>query len=200
MPIEKMSFLTLSFTIFILLNAYSQIPLFIKYMAPFEQKKQKFLIMREMVFALLILFIFIFFGNNVLNVIGVQPHILGIAGGFLLTLIGINMVFPKEQSSQGMPAHEPFVVPLAMPGIAGPGTITALMVLTESRGILFASSALMVAWIPSLFLLLLSPYIKNYLGEKGLQAIERLGGMIIVMIGIQMISTGALTFINIALK
>ena len=141
MQVENISFFTMTFTIFILLNAYSQIPVFLSLLSPFDQKRQKWIILREMLFALLTLFIFIFFGIEVLNHIGIQQPVIGIAGGFLLILIALNMIFPKESTSKGLPQHEPFVVPLAIPCIAGPGTITALMVLSKSKGIMLSSAA-----------------------------------------------------------
>lgn len=196
MPVENMNFFTMSFTIFILLNSYSQIPVFLSLLSSFDQKRQKWIILREMLFALLTLFLFIFFGLDILNHIGISQSAIGIAGGFLLILIALNMIFPKENGTKGLPQHEPFVVPLAIPCIAGPGTITALMVLSKAKGILLSSAALMVAWIPSTILLLLAPAIRNYLGDKGLQAVERLGGMIVVLIGVQMFTNGIVQLVK----
>ena len=197
MSTDNMSFMTLVILIFILLSSYAQIPVFMSMLKHLEPKQQKKAILREMFFALIILLIFISFGPKVLDIIGIKQPILGITGGGLLLIIALNMIFPKESSStQGLPHHEPFIVPLAMPCIAGPGTITTLMVLTDKEGILMASSALFLAWIPSTLLLLAAPYIKRYFGEKGLIAIERLGGMIIALIGIQMAAIGVLDLVK----
>lgn len=196
MQVENMNFFTLTFTIFILLSAYAQIPVFLALLAPFEQKRQRVIIFREMLIALLALFIFILFGVKVLQIIGIKQHVIGIAGGFLLILIALNMIFPKGDAVKGVPQHEPFVVPLAIPCIAGPGAITSLIVLSKAQGILLATGALFVAWIPSTFILLMAPSIKNYLGDKGLQAVERLGGMVIVLIGIQMFANGVLELVR----
>ena len=197
MSTDNMSFMTLVVLVFILLSSYAQIPVFMSLLKHHTPQKQRKIILREMSFALLILLIFIFFGPKVLDIIGIKQPILGITGGGLLIIISLNMIFPKEESpKEGLPKHEPFVVPLAMPCIAGPGTITTLMVLTDKEGFLMASSALVLAWIPSTLLLLAAPSIKRLLGEKGLIAIERLGGMIISLIGIQMAALGILDLIK----
>lgn len=196
MSTENLSFTALVILNFILLSSYAQIPVFMSFLKHFDPVKQKKIIFREMVFALIILLGFIFFGPQVLTAIGIKQPILGITGGGLLIIIALNMIFPKNDEKEGMPKHEPFIVPLALPCIAGPGTLTTLMVLTKQEGYFMASSALFLAWIPSTLLLLAAPMIKRYLGEKGLHAIERLGGMIIALIGIQMAAIGILDLVK----
>jgi multiple antibiotic resistance protein len=192
---EHISFSTLTISIFILLNSYSQIPIFLSLTSQFDAKRQRNIIIREMIFALVILITFTFFGSEALKVIGIKQPIIGMAGGLLLVIISLNMIFPKE-NTDGLPKHEPFIVPLAIPCIAGPGAITSLMVFAKQQGTLFAAGALFLAWIPSTLILLSSSVIKNYLGEKGLQALERLGGMLIVLIGIQMAAIGVIDLIK----
>ena len=196
MPTENVSFITLVISIFILLNSYAQIPVYLALLANFDRKRQRYIIIREMIFVFIILILFIFFGIKVLQIIGIKQPIIGIAGGLLLIIIALNMIFPKEASTKGMPQHEPFIVPLAIPCIAGPGSITALMVFAKQLGPMVATAALFIAWIPSTILLLLSSYIKDYLGEKGLEAVERLGGMVIVLIGIQMCALGIVDLVK----
>ena len=196
MPDEKISFLTLVISLFILLNSYAQVPVFCSLLSDFEPKRRRFLIIREMLIALATLLIFIFFGIEVLQIIGITKPVIGLAGGLLLIIIALSMIFPKNNATEGLPKHEPFVVPLAIPGIAGPGAIATVMLFAKTQGILFTSSALFLAWLPSLVVVLSSAYIKEYLGEKGLQAIGRLGGMIIVLIGIQMFSNGVVDLVK----
>lgn len=182
--------ITITIMIFLLLNAYAQIPVFLALLANYDHKRQKAIILREMLIALGVLLLFIFFGNEVLSLIGITEPVIRIAGGLLLVIISLNMIFPKESSTRGLPQHEPFIVPLAIPCIAGPGTMTALMVLAKESGSTVAVIALILAWIPSVIILFASSYIRQYLGDKGIQAIERLGGMLIVLIGVQMFAMG----------
>lgn len=193
---SHVNIVTTTITIFLLLNSYAQIPVFLALLSNFDQKRQRNIILREMLIALGVLLLFIFFGNEVLTLIGISEPIIRIAGGLLLVIISLNMIFPKESSTKGMPQNEPFIVPLAIPCIAGPGTMTALMVLAKESGVGIATTALIAAWIPSLIILLASSYIRNYLGEKGIQAIERLGGMLIVLIGVQMFATGVVGLVK----
>ena len=107
------------------------------------------------------------------------------------------MIFPSaEQQTKGLPRHEPMIVPLAMPGLAGPGSIATVMVFAAQSGSFFTAGAFILAWIPSFLLILASSYIKYLLGEKGLQAVEKLGGMLICLIGINMFTMGILEMVN----
>ncbi|MFA5250706.1 MAG: MarC family protein [Parachlamydiales bacterium] len=196
METVDMGLTSTAISLFLLMNAAALIPIFLSLLAPFDARKQKFIIIREMLFALAILFIFIFFGNRVLNSIGISPYVIGMAGGSLLVIISLNMIFPKAQSLDGLPKHEPFIVPLAIPCIAGPGSIASVMVFAKTEGVMIASGALVLAWLPSLGILLLANTIKKYIGDKGLQAVERLGGMLIFLIGIQMISRGIIDLVK----
>ena len=103
------------------------------------------------------------------------------------------MIFPKKEdrlTKDDVPGKEPFIIPLAIPGLAGPGSIATLTVLSTEAGPLVASGAFILAWIPSLIILLSATYINKLVGEKGLVAIEKLGGMLISFIGIEIFSKG----------
>jgi len=107
------------------------------------------------------------------------------------------MIFPSEKASDGIPKHEPIVVPLAIPVIAGPGSITYVMLMAHQiQNDYLVAGIVLLAWIPSLLILLTASYIKNFLGEKGLMAMERLGGMIVCLIGIQMLITGIINTVK----
>ena len=198
MEVKDLSIGSMSLALFLLMSSIPLIPLFLSQISPFDSKKQKMIVIRETFFAFLILVVFIFFGRKVLSAIGIAEYVLGIGGGFLLMLIALNMIFPKigTKSTEGLPTHEPFIVPLAIPGMAGPGSIATVMVYAKLQGVMMTSLALFIAWIPSVIILLMAQKIKDYLGDKGLQAVERLGGMIIILIGIQMISQGVVELIK----
>lgn len=194
------SFLTIAAAIFFVLNATGQIPLFLAMLAHFDHKQQLKIIFRELVFALIILFIFIFFGDKVLELLGITRPIIGIAGGALLFLISLTMIFPKTVQDPGdkkAPLQEPMIIPLAIPVITGPGAITTVMLYAHETGKpLFVAAAAFCAWVPSLLILLLGSFIKKGLGEKGLIAVERLGGMLVCLIGIQMLTSGTLLLVK----
>lgn len=193
------SFLTITAAIFFVLNATGQIPLFLAMLARFDHKRQLRIITRELVVALVILMIFIFFGDKVLEVLGITRPIIAIAGGILLFLISLTMIFPKSVKDDGDKAlaQEPMIIPLAIPVITGPGAITTVMLYAHETGnAMMVAGAAFCAWVPSLIILLLGSFIKKGLGEKGLVAVERLGGMLVCLIGIQMLTSGILLLVR----
>lgn len=192
-------FLTIAASIFFVLNATGQIPLFLALLARFDQKRQLKIITRELIFALILLLLFTFFGDEILKVLGITRPIIAIAGGVLLFLISLTMIFPKTVADNGTQAltHEPMIIPLAIPVITGPGAITTVMVYSHETGNpLLVAGAAAAAWLPSLIILLLGSYIKQILGEKGLVAVERLGGMLVCLIGVQMLTSGLLGLVK----
>ncbi|MEI6242877.1 MAG: MarC family protein [Chlamydiota bacterium] len=195
---ETVSFFTICLSLFLVYNSIGQIPVFLALLTPYDEKRQRFITIREVIFSFVILLLFIFFGKNVLTSLGITPAIIGIAGGILLFLISLELLFPPKTPStiKEIPKHEPFVVPLAFPGLAGPGAIATIMIYTNQYGTLMTISALVVITIISLFVLLLASSIKKHLGEKGVLAAERVGGMLICLIGINMLSKGLVLLVH----
>ena len=192
-------FLTIAATIFFVLNATGNVPLFLAMLARFDHKRQIRIIIRELLIALLILLLFTFFGDAILKLLGITRPIIAIAGGVLLFIISLTMIFPKTVAANEKKAltQEPMIIPLAIPIITGPGAITTVMLYVHQTGSVFlVAGAAFAAWVPSLIILLLGSYIKQILGEKGLVAIERLGGMLVCLIGIQMLASGVLLLVK----
>ena len=105
------------------------------------------------------------------------------------------MIFPKTDSTSP-PLHEPMIVPLAMPVIAGPGAISTVMIYSQLNEPFFMLGAILLAWVPSLLILLLASNIKYVLGEKGLLACERLGGMLVCLIAVHMLTSGIIHLVK----
>jgi len=190
------SFYAIAFSLFLVINSIGNIPIFISLLARYEPKDQRRIIIRELLIALVILLIFNYFGNRVLMLLQISRPIIGIAGGILLFLIALAMIFPKDASSEP-PTHEPIFVPLAMPVIAGPGAITFVMVYAHQLQNMWKMTlAISLAWLPSLLILLAASNIKYFLGKKGLMAVERLGGMIVTLIAINMLMTGIINLVK----
>lgn len=191
------SFISIALSIFLVMNAIGSIPFFVGLLAKFPPKKQRQIVVRELGIALAILLIFTFFGDEIIKLLGISQAVMGIGGGLLLFLIALGMIFPKEESLHTA-RQEPMIVPLAMPLIAGPGTITAVMVYAErTQNSLLVAAALLCAWIPSLFILLLASNIKYWLGEKAMMALARFGGMLLILISMQMFTQGTISLIKV---
>lgn len=189
-----MSPITIAVTLFVTLNAIGNIPVFIAMLKDFDMARQRKIIIREMVFALLILLIFSYFGDFVLGLLNLNIPILRVAGGMLLALISLDMIFPKDRTCETF-KEDPFLVPLAIPIVTGPASISTVMVFSheiQNQWIMLMS--IFGAWIPSITALLLASFLKRVLGEKILLAFERLAGMILMFISVQMFTIGLKEF------
>jgi multiple antibiotic resistance protein len=149
-------------------------------------------IARELLIALFILLVFLFCGRWLLGLLHLKEEALFISGGVVLFLIALKMVFPSPRREMDEPAVEPFIVPLATPMIAGPSVLATLLVLVSSQPemILNWLAAVLVAWGITATVLLFAPAIARVLKEKGAMAVERLMGMLLVMVAVQMFLNG----------
>ncbi len=188
--------------LFFILNIIGNAPLFIALLAKYKAKDQRRIMIREMSVALFILLLFFYFGEGILNTLGISQAVIGIAGGVLLFILSLGMVFPKPHDIEAS-RIEPFIVPLATPGIAGPGAIATVMVyagFNHPGGSLVVPAAILLAWIPSLLILLAASNLRLLIGEKGMLACERLGGMIMTLISIQMLTQGIVELVKTSFK
>lgn len=187
-----MVFFSIAISLFLILNALGNIPIFVGILGDYPVKRQRRIILRELLIALAILFLFCFFGDAILDLLGIDQPVIGIAGGTLLFLISLSMIFPKAKS-QKVPNREPFIFPLAIPVVAGPGAIASVMIYSQQyQNPYLMAGAIILAWIPTCIILMASSNIKLFLGQKGLIACERLGGMLICLISVQMFTTGVI--------
>lgn len=188
-----MTTFSLAFSLFLIMNTLGSVPIFISILGKHPVSRQRAIVLRELAIALGILLIFMFFGDDVLRFLGISQAIMGMAGGIILFIIGLGMIFPKKSDSLELKKQEPFIVPLAMPLIAGPGTITTVMIYADQlHNNLLMFGVILLAWIPSVIILLAASSIKDVLGQKGLNAMQRFGGMLICLISVQMVATGTI--------
>jgi multiple antibiotic resistance protein len=195
-----MSIFAMTVSLFFVLNSLGNVPLFVGLLTPFEIQRQRQIIFRELLIALCILLLFNFFGDDVLKLLGISQPVLGVAGGTLLFIIAIGMIFSRPMDNHDSKRSEPLIVPLATPIVAGPGAITTVMVYAEQlQNVWVASLVILLAWIPTFVILFLSSNVKYFLGQKGLLACQKLGGMLISLIAVQMICTGITSVLQEAL-
>ncbi|MES2200566.1 MAG: MarC family protein [Chlamydiota bacterium] len=189
----------IAFTLFLLMDSLGNIPLFIAILKDFPPKKQRQIILRELTFALAIIVAFYFLGNLLLDLIHVKQHTILMAGGIILFLIAIRMVFPEFFYSKPKKASshkEPFIVPLAIPLVAGPAVLASIMLYSkEGAPHSTVLSALFLAWIASSIILLSSSLLQKVLGERGLTACERLMGLLLTLISVQMFLQGVSLYV-----
>jgi multiple antibiotic resistance protein len=191
---KSMSIWYIAFSLFLLMDAVGNIPLFLSILKNVPTKKQRNIIIREMVIALVIIGIFTFIGDGLMHFLHISQSTIQIAGGIVLFIISLKMIFPSHQDpKEGLPSpnEEPFLVPLAVPLIAGPAVLAAVMIYARqevSPWIVIA--AVSIAWLGSLVILVAAPYLQTFLGKKGLIAMERLMGLILILISVQMFLSG----------
>src|SRR5262245_14177629 len=185
----NMSIFSEATSLFFVLNSLGNVPFFVGLLTDYPPKKQRKIIIREMFIALMILIVFNFFGNQILHILGIDKCVVGIAGGTLLFIISLSMIFPKRNHLK-VPNREPFIFPLAIPAVVGPGAITAVMLYSQQAGPLWMLIPILLACMASSLVLLASSNSKHFLGQKGPSARERRGGMVISLIAVQMLTTG----------
>ena len=188
-----MDILTASITLFLIMDPLGNLPIFSAVRENIEPKRRKFILARELVISLFIMLLFLFSGQSILDFLHLRQETVSIAGGIILFLIALRMIFPDHGPVAGAPdGQEPFIVPLAIPMIAGPSLLAALILLANQNQarMLDWTIALGAAWAVSAAILMMSSLFTKLLGERGLIAIERLMGMILVMLAIQMLLDG----------
>lgn len=188
-----MDTLTAFLTLFFVMDPLGNIPVFISALKDVPEERRQKIIIRELLIALFVLVTFLYSGSYLLNALGLSEEAIQIAGAIVLFLIAIKMIFPTKGGILGeQPEGEPFIVPLAIPCVAGPSTLAILMLLTNTEGErqLDWLMALIGAWICSSIILLASTPLSRMLGTRGLVATERLMGMVLVMIAVQMSLNG----------
>ncbi len=187
-----MDFLSTTLTLFLVFDPFGNAPVFHTVLARLPEARRRSVLVRELLIAYAILAFFLLAGRPLMHVLGLKPPALGIAGGILLFLIALGMIFPTRSLIHEEGDEEPFIVPLAVPLIAGPSAL-ALLLLVSSRHAGFhlpSVLSLTLAWAASSSLLLLAPRLLAVLGRKGARAIERLMGLILIMLAVQMFLDG----------
>ena len=190
-----MDLLSATLTLILIMDPLGNIPMFLSILnkIPDENRRRKILI-RELLLALLVLLIFLFLGRHLLQWLNLQPQSLRIGGGIVLFLIAINMIFPPPSGGimGQFPEGEPLLVPLAVPLLAGPSTLAMLILLSSNAPEKWMSwlLAVILAWLLTSVVMICSGSLLRLLGEKGLVAVERLMGMVLVTLSVQMLLDG----------
>ncbi|WWO97317.1 MAG: YhgN family NAAT transporter [Candidatus Dasytiphilus stammeri] len=181
--------------LFLIMDPLGNLPIFMLILKPLEKKRQYTIIVREMILALIVMLLFLFVGEKFLHFLNLKTEVVSIAGGIVLLLIAIKMIFPSSNDT-GMycvsPGQEPFLVPLAIPLVAGPTLLATIITLSHEyqHKMIYMIIALIIAWAANAVVLLSSGIFIKLLGQKGLNALERMMGLILIMLAIQMFING----------
>ncbi len=185
--------------LFLVMDPLGNVPLFLTTLKNIDERRQRRIIVRELLIALAVLIIFLFAGQYIMRMLQINEIGLSIAGGIVLFLIAIKMIFPTHESmSETGIEGEPFVVPLAIPLVAGPSALASVLLVMSRAPERWLDwlIALLVAWLATSIILAFSSRLGKFLGRRGLIAMERLMGMLLTIIAIQMLMSGINDFLS----
>ncbi len=196
-----MTTLSAALLLFLILDPLGNIPVFLGLLKPLPAHRRRIVLARELLIALGVLFAFLWGGKYVLEAMHLRQESVSIAGGIVLFLIGLKMIFPSAEGMFGeVPDGEPFIVPMAIPLVAGPSGMAAVMLLAAQEPGRMGdwSLALTLAWLGTAILLFSATYLYKILGMRVLVAVERLMGMLLVAISVQMLLDGVAAYLRAA--
>jgi len=196
-----MTYTFVSATILLLLitDPFGNIPIFANALRNVPAKRRPMVILREVLIAFGLLLLFMFIGEAFLRVMNLSALALQIAGGVILFLIALRMIFPPVvvEDLQGLLA-EPLIVPLAVPALAGPSALaTVLLLVSQAPDRRWEwIAALSVTMAVCAVVLVLAESIQRVLGERFVVAVERLMGLILVAVAVEMLLRGIKLFVQ----
>lgn len=193
-----MDTLSAALLLFLVMDPLGNVPLFLSLLKQVPPERRRRVLARELLIALGVLFAFLFGGQYLLDALDLRPESISITGGIILFLIGLKMIFPTPEGIFGeADAGEPYIVPMAIPLIAGPSTMATLLLLgrEDPTRTIEWSIALMIAWLASAVILFGSTALYRLLGPRVLSALERLMGMLIVALAVQMTLDGVAAYL-----
>jgi len=175
---------------FLIMDPLGNIPIFMSVMKDVDPARKLKITFRELLIAYFVLLIYLFFGRYLLEILNLTNEAISISGGIILFLIAIRMIFPRPEGMFGNePEGEPLIVPLAIPAVAGPSIMAVLRLMSTTTPTLMLFFCLSLTWLASSLILLAATPLNKFLGERSLTAIERLMGMLLVMMAVQMMLT-----------
>jgi MarC family membrane protein len=179
--------------LFLVLDPLGNILLFSAALQSVPPARRARVVTRELLIAYAILVAFLFVGEPLLRVLGISGPALTIAGALVLFLIALRMVFPSSETTLTETVRgEPLIVPLAIPYVAGPSALATVLLLMNREPARWPEwlAALTLAWLASTIILVSGSRIGGFLGQKGLVALERLMGLLLVALAVQMFLEG----------
>ncbi len=194
-----MSIYAAAMTLILVMDPIGNVPAFLAILSPVDAKRRARIVLRESFIAFIILSCFLFAGKHILHGLSITTPALGMAGGIILFLIALKMIYPPEVETQRERAiGEPFIVPLAIPLVAGPSALTTVTLLgsQESHRDWEWFIALAIAAAICTLILLFANNLRKLLGQKGLVAMERLMGMVLTTVAVQMFLNGLTTYLK----
>lgn len=195
-----MDIISAAVMLFLIMDPMGNLPVFSSILRHIDKKRRRIVLIRELLIALGIMLLFLFAGESILNFLSLQREAISISGAIILFLISLKMIFPTDSVMGGNTAagEEPFIVPLAIPMLAGPSLLATLILFAhqDTSRMFEWTIAVIIAWGASSIILMLGEVFEKMVGERGLKAVERLMGMLLLMIAVQMFLNGIQSYLG----
>lgn len=187
----------IAFPLFLIMDPLGNLPVCLSMLRDYSPSRQRKILLRELFFALTITILFMYLGAGLMKILNIHQSTLRIAGGVILFIISMKMIFPKPESAAEETEKDPFIVPIAVPLFAGPSLLAAVMVY-GSKGDAGPNvlSGVLIAWGMSFIIMMTGPTMARILGKRGLRACERLMGLILILLSVQMLEDGIAYYIT----
>jgi multiple antibiotic resistance protein len=194
----SLSFASMTLILFFIMDAFGNASSFVKMLSAHTPAKRYWILLREHLFALGVMLLFNLFGEHFLNIFGLSEISVNLCSGLILFLFSIQVLFPSIVSiRQSYFRSEPFVIPIAVPFIAGPAVLATIMLFSHATSdSLTVTLSILVSWALSTLVGMSSFLLKRFVGENGLSAIEKLSAMILIMLAIQRFMEGIQLFME----
>ena len=187
------TFLSAFILLLLVLDPLGSLPIFIPVMRQVSPERRRWVAVREVGIAFGVLFAFMFLGDAFLLVMHLSERSLEVAGGVILLMVAIRMIFSQGGGVYGVPeGKEPLIFPLAVPLLAGPSAMATVLLLASRQPDKLVSwvGALSCALGVSLLVLLLCERIRRWVGDSVVSATEKLMGLVLTAIAVEMILSG----------
>jgi len=187
------TFVSALILLLLVLDPLGSLPIFIPIMDTVAPERRRWVALREVGIAFGVLFLFMFFGDAFLRVMRLSERSLEVAGGVILLMVAIRMIFSAPGGVYGMPeGKEPLIFPLAVPLLAGPSAMATVLLLASRQpdGLLTWVGALTCAMAVSGAVLMACNRIRRLLGDSVVSALEKLMGLVLTAIAVEMILAG----------
>ncbi|KAF3362954.1 hypothetical protein PHSC3_000488 [Chlamydiales bacterium STE3] len=193
-----MTLFNLAFMLFLIMDPIGNVSSYLNLVHELPRKRQNWIVIREMLIALGFMLLFNTIGEYIFDILQISDTAIRLSSGLILFLVAIKILFPSFDSPRAnLPKGEPFVIPLAIPLIAGPSLLATIMLYAHDiPSIPLMVGAIFLAWVAASAVLLASPFLKRVLTHNGLMACERLMGMILVLLAIQRFAEGVQLFVK----
>lgn len=195
-----MTTLSAAVLLFLVMDPVGNMPVFLSLLSGLDPGRARIVVVRELLIAFGVLIVFLFLGRYILQVLQITEPALSIAGGIILFLIALKMIFADVSEIFGKsPDGEPFVVPLAVPLIAGPSAMATVLLLMARQPGKWPNwlLAIFCAWLISGTILYFASSLEHFLGRRGTIAVQRLSGMLLTTIAVQMFLVGVQQFLAV---